>query len=93
MTRLRPATLTALVSIPLAVSTAAIAALIAFPQNVTVWNACAWTLALAALVLAVATPVAAYATIRDPSTRTWPRLLALTFAMAYLVVLALDAVS
>lgn len=89
MPRLRPVVLTASLLLSLAVSVAAIAMLIAFPQNVTVWNACAWTLTGAAMVLLVATPVAVYGAIRHAATRTWPRLLTLTVAVAYLAVLAL----
>ncbi len=93
MAKLRSTALTALLLVPLTLSVVATAALIAFPKDMTVWNIGAWTLAVAAAVLIVSTPVAAYSTIRNAAARTWPRLLALTVAVAYLAVLALDALS
>ena len=89
----RSSAITASLLVPLAISVVAIAALIAFPQDVGVWNASAWTLAVAALALIVATPVALYSTLRNPGTRTWPRMLALAVTIAYLVVLVLQALS
>lgn len=89
--RLNAAAPVALLFAPLALSVAAIAALVAFPGSGTVWQLGAWSLVLAAVVQILVLPVAAYSMIRNASTRTWPRTLAVVLGVLYLAVLASGA--
>lgn len=84
---------TALLVAPLAVSAAAIAVLLGFPRSWLVWQLGAWTLVLAALLLAIALPATGYALLRNASARTWPRGIAFAMALLYAALLAYGALS
>ena len=89
---MRPVTIpTAVLVVPLAVSVIAIAALSGLPHDELVWQFGAWALVVAALVLLVGLPVAAYSLVRDARTRTWPRSIAFAAGTLYLMLLMVGA--
>jgi len=85
---MRPVTVpTTVLVAPMAVSVIAIAALSGLPQSELAWQFGAWALVVAALVLLVGLPVAAYSLTRDARTRTWPRSIAFVGGTLYMLLL------
>lgn len=79
---------TALVLAPPLVALAATAWLIAFPHEPLAWQAGAWTLAVALLVLPVVVPATAWSLLHHPGARRWPRIIGFSLGTAWLAALA-----
>jgi hypothetical protein len=83
---------TALLLVPLAVSAVAIGVLLTFPSREWIWDTATWTLLAAAAVLAFALPLTAYALVKTPAARTWPKWTAFVLATLYMATLAFNAI-
>lgn len=65
-------------------SVAAAAVLFTYPKNPLIWNAAAWTLVAGLAGLVVAVLASGWVLARDRGARTWPRVVAFLFGLAYL---------
>lgn len=70
---------------------AATAGLIAFPDSRFMWQAGAWTLAVALLALLVLVPVSAYSLATNRDARTWQRIASFSLGLACLAVVGIGS--
>jgi len=71
------------------IAAAAVAALVAFPGNLSVWQVAAWTLIAALVALLVLVLASAYVLATNPSARTWPRVASFSLGLVCLLVVAI----